>query len=56
VLAARGTTLVWATQDAASVPRFARALVFADGRLVQDGPVEDLKAREGMLKEMLAAQ
>jgi len=51
----RGMTLVWATQDATSAPRFARALVFSDGRLVQDGPVEDLKAREGMLKEMLAA-
>ncbi len=54
--AARGTTLVWATQDAAAVPKFARAMVFSDGRLVQDGPVEDLKAREGMLKEMLAAE
>jgi ABC-type multidrug transport system fused ATPase/permease subunit len=53
--ATAGTTLVWATQDAASVPRFARALVLADGRLVQDGPVDDLRAREGMLKEMLAA-
>jgi putative ABC transport system ATP-binding protein len=53
--ATRGTTLVWATQDAAAIPRFARALVFADGRLVQDGSVEELKAREGMLKEMLAA-
>ncbi len=53
--ATSGTTLFWATQDAASVPRFARALVLADGRLVQDGPVEDLRAREGMLKEMLAA-
>ncbi|MBI1245773.1 MAG: ATP-binding cassette domain-containing protein [Alphaproteobacteria bacterium] len=54
--AARGTTLVWSTQDAASAPRFARAMVFSDGRLVQDGPVDDLKAREGMLKEMLAAE
>ncbi|MBI3506781.1 MAG: ATP-binding cassette domain-containing protein [Proteobacteria bacterium] len=54
--ASRGTTLVWATQDAAAVPHFARALVFAEGRLIQDGPVEDLKAREGMLKEMLAAE
>ena len=53
--ATRGTTLVWATQDAATIPRFGRALVFAEGRLVQDGPVEELKAREGMLKEMLAA-
>ncbi len=54
--ATRGMTLVWATQDATSAPRFTRALVFSDGRLVQDGPVEDLKAREGMLKEMLAAE
>jgi ABC-type multidrug transport system fused ATPase/permease subunit len=53
--ATTGTTLFWATQDAASVPRFARVLVLADGRLVQDGKVEELRAREGMLKEMLAA-
>jgi putative ABC transport system ATP-binding protein len=55
VAAAAGTTLVWATQDTASAARFARVMVFAEGRLVQDGTYEDLAARDGTLKELVAA-
>ncbi|MCA3263118.1 MAG: ABC transporter ATP-binding protein [Telmatospirillum sp.] len=55
VAAADGTTLVWATQDTASAARFARVMVFAEGRLVQDGTYADLVARDGTLKELVAA-
>ncbi len=54
VVGAEGTTLVWATQDTASAARFARVMVFAEGRLVQDGAYAELVARDGMLKELAA--
>jgi ABC-type multidrug transport system fused ATPase/permease subunit len=55
VAAADGATLVWATQDTASAARFARVMVLAEGRLVQDGAYADLVARDGTLKELAAA-
>jgi ABC-type transport system involved in cytochrome bd biosynthesis fused ATPase/permease subunit len=51
---AGSTTIVWATQDAASAARFERVMVFAEGRLVQDGTYADLVARDGALKELVA--
>ena len=47
-LAARGTTVVFATHDVAEAERHAnRVLVLADGELLFDGPTAELKARRG---------
>ncbi len=52
----RATTLLCVTHDVAETTRFPRVLVVEDGRIVEDGPPEVLRAAGGRYAALLAAE
>jgi putative ABC transport system ATP-binding protein len=49
------STIVWALHNPALADRFERVLVFADGRVVESGKLEELKQPGTLFAELLAA-
>jgi ABC-type bacteriocin/lantibiotic exporter with double-glycine peptidase domain len=49
------STVVWALHNPVLADRFERVLVFADGRVVESGKLEELKQPGTLFAELLAA-
>jgi len=43
----KGRTVVWVLNDVAAAGQFDRVLVMAEGRIVEQGPPDELAGKEG---------